>query len=182
MELIAAVDKGLGIGFEGSLLFKIPGDLEAFYRRTAGQCILYGRRTIWTFPDGRPLQGRTNIILSRKYNFKGDRVFTERVLGAALERAVAAERVGLKVYVVGGENIFRKVYRYCTAAYITEVNAYCPADKFFPAEVLKWDEVRTTKWTQDKDTGLEYRYRTFRNPRADVARRDLIRHLKMTAR
>ena len=73
MNIIAAVDRNWAIGRKGKLLVSIPGDQKRFREETMGKVVVLGRKTLQTFPQGMPLQGRTNIILSkdRGYRVKG---------------------------------------------------------------------------------------------------------------
>lgn len=70
MNLIAAVDSKWGIGNKRQLLVQIPADQKLFRQETMGKVIVLGRRTLETFPQGMPLAGRTNIILSRDPAFR----------------------------------------------------------------------------------------------------------------
>lgn len=62
MNLIAAVDKNRAIGKSDSLLVSIPNDQKHFREETLGKVVVLGRKTLATFPNGLPLNGRTNII------------------------------------------------------------------------------------------------------------------------
>ena len=66
MNIIAAVDTNWAIGNRGGLLVSIPRDQKMFREMTMGKVIVYGRKTLNTFPQDQPLTGRTNIILSSK--------------------------------------------------------------------------------------------------------------------
>ena len=65
MNLIVAVDKNWAIGRDGDQLIYIPEDLKHFKALTTGHPVILGRKTLATFPGGRPLKGRRNLILSR---------------------------------------------------------------------------------------------------------------------
>lgn len=64
MKFIAAVDKNWAIGNKGRLLVRISEDQKNFRNETMGHVVVLGRKTLEEFPGGRPLKGRTNIILS----------------------------------------------------------------------------------------------------------------------
>ena len=70
MNLIVAVDSNWGIGLKGGLLVRIPNDHKAFRQETMGKVVVLGRKTLETFPQGLPLAGRTNIILSSNPDYK----------------------------------------------------------------------------------------------------------------
>ena len=65
MNLIAAVDLNWAIGRDGDQLCYIPADLKRFQALTTGHPVILGRKTLATFPGGRPLKNRRNLILSR---------------------------------------------------------------------------------------------------------------------
>ena len=86
MKLIVAVDACWAIGKDGDQLCYIPPDLKRFQRLTTGHPVLLGRKTLATFPGGRPLKNRRNLILSTDPAFApaGGEVF------ATLKAALAA--------------------------------------------------------------------------------------------
>ena len=90
MKLIVAVDACWAIGKDGDQLCYIPPDLKRFQRLTTGHPVLLGRKTLATFPGGRPLKNRRNLILSTDPAFApaGGEVF------ATLKAALAAGEVG----------------------------------------------------------------------------------------
>ena len=73
MNLIVAVDSNWAIGYNNSLLVKIPNDMKFFRNQTTGKVIVMGRKTFESFPQKQPLGNRTNIILSsnKNYSVKG---------------------------------------------------------------------------------------------------------------
>ena len=64
MNLIAAVDSNWAIGNKGQLLVRIPNDHKMFREETLDKVVVYGRKTLETFPLAQPLDRRVNIILS----------------------------------------------------------------------------------------------------------------------
>ena len=70
MNLIAAVDKRWAIGNKGQLLVSIPGDQKLFRDETLGKVVVMGRKTLESLPGGRPLYGRTTIVLSRDKSYQ----------------------------------------------------------------------------------------------------------------
>ena len=65
LAAIAAVDEDFGLGYEGHLQFHIREDLRRFAALTRGHAVIYGRKTLETFPGGKPVKDRENIIISR---------------------------------------------------------------------------------------------------------------------
>ena len=70
MNVIVAVDKNWAIGKDGDQLIYIPEDLKRFKNFTTGNTIVLGRKTVATFPGGKPLKNRRNLILSRNPDYR----------------------------------------------------------------------------------------------------------------
>ena len=70
MNIIVAVDENWAIGCRGDLLVRIPADHKMFRNETLGKVVVLGRKTMDTFPGGLPLQGRTNIVLTRNPEYQ----------------------------------------------------------------------------------------------------------------
>ncbi len=64
MKLIVAVDACWAIGKDNKLLVSIPEDMKFFRETTTGNTVVMGRKTLESFPGGRPLKNRTNIVLT----------------------------------------------------------------------------------------------------------------------
>ena len=126
-KLVACVDKNFGLGRNGQLLFRIPADLKRFRELTLNHTIVFGRRTLATFPNQRPLDRRRNIILSTSL---------EKVSGAQIVRSVeelfAILNVAEKTFVVGGAQVYGELIPYATEIFLTVVDAEVAADVFFP--------------------------------------------------
>ena len=124
---MACVDKNFGLGLGGKLLFKIPADLKNFRRLTLGNTIIYGRRTLETFPQRQPLDGRRNIILSTtKKNFSGAEVV------GSVEELFDTLDAAQKNFVIGGAKVFGELIPYAAEIFLTVVDADVAADAFFP--------------------------------------------------
>ena len=146
MKAIAAVDEHWGIGRDGRLLIRIPADQKNFRQETTGGVVILGRKTLETFPQGLPLVGRTNVILTRNPSF------TVRA-GEQTEVNIAHDEKELpqllspydpeQVWVIGGESIYRLLLPMCTEALITRIDRTYQADAFFPdlEEDADWTKV-----------------------------------------
>ena len=64
MNMIVAVDRSWGIGYQNKLLNSIPEDMKFFRETTTGKIVVMGRKTLESFPGGRPLKNRTNVVLT----------------------------------------------------------------------------------------------------------------------
>ena len=126
-KLVACVDKNFGLGRGGELLFKIPADLENFRRLTLGHTIIFGRRTLATFPNGQPLDGRRNILLSRS----AEKISGAEVVGN-VEELFGVLDSAEENFVIGGAEIFNELIPYASEIFLTVVDAQAEADAFFP--------------------------------------------------
>lgn len=130
MDLIVSVDQSWGIGREGRLLCPIPEDLKQFKARTIGRAVILGRLTLATFPGGKPLPGRENIILSHDPTFQ---VPGAQVVHSLPELfAAAAAYAEDDLFVIGGESVYRALLPYCRRAFVTRLDRDLAADRFFP--------------------------------------------------
>ena len=156
MELIVAVDRNWAIGNQGDQLFYIPADLKRFKALTMGRPVILGRKTLATFPGGRPLKGRKNLILSRSPDFRPEGAAVYPDLDSLLAAAPADSMV------IGGESVYRALLPYCDAAHVTQIDAAPPADTFFPNldEDPAWEASETSEWMDHE--GLPFRYVTYK--------------------
>ena len=126
MNVIVCADQNWGIGREGDLLVRISADLKRFKALTLGHPVILGRKTLATFPGGRPLPGRRNLVLSRDPDFhpEGVEVFrdVEGLITAAPE----------DTFVIGGGEVYRQLLPWCGTAYVTRLAEAYPADARFP--------------------------------------------------
>jgi len=128
MKLIAAVDNNFAIGNRGKLLLRIPSDLKRFREMTLNKVVVLGRKTLETFPQKRPLELRTNIILSRNknYNVKGATVVHSKE--ELLEKL--KEYNTDDIFIIGGESIYKMMLDYCDEALITRIDYEYEADTY----------------------------------------------------
>lgn len=156
MNLIVAADANWAIGLGGDQLCYIPADLKRFRRLTTGHPVLLGRKTLATFPGGRPLKNRRNLILSGDpaFSVEGAEVFR------TLEEALAAAPAD--TFVIGGESVYRQTLAFCDTAYVTRLDRAFPADRWFPDLDRDPDwEIVGTEGPFDHE-GLGFSYVTYR--------------------
>lgn len=130
MKLIAATDKNWAIGRKGKLLVSIPEDMKYFRDTTTGHVVVMGRKTLESFPGGKPLSDRVNIVLTANpaYQAKGAViVHSLDELEKELEKYDTDD-----IFVIGGEKIYRQLYQQCDTAYITKIDYAYEADAYFP--------------------------------------------------
>lgn len=130
MDLIVAVDNNWGIGRQENLLFRISEDMKRFRALTIGKTVILGRKTLQTFPGGRPLQRRTNIVMTRSDNFEADPAIICHSLTQLREQL--RDLPEDEVFVIGGASLYQQLLPFCHQAYITKIDHYAAADCFFP--------------------------------------------------
>ena len=125
MTAIVCVSQNWGIGRDGALLFRISADLKRFKALTVGKTVILGRKTLDTFPGGKPLKDRRNIVLSRReLDIPGAEI------AHSFEEATAFG--GDDAIVIGGASVYMALLSRCDRVYVTKVDAAPDADSFFP--------------------------------------------------
>lgn len=130
MELIAAADEAWGIGLNGRLLRRISADMKRFRAMTLGNVLVIGRKTLESFPGGRPLPGRGHIVLTNNRTYAAEGVTLCHALDGLPE--LLREYEGKRVFVAGGGSVYRQLLPFCERAYITRIYDTFPADTFLP--------------------------------------------------
>lgn len=127
VTLLAAVGTNGVIGRDGGLPWHIPGDLPHVKRTTFGHVVVMGRRTYDSI--GKPLPGRTTIVLTRDSDWSEAGVTACADIESALR--VAAE-FDPEVYVLGGAEIYRLAMPHADRLLISEVPQSPDGDTYFP--------------------------------------------------
>ena len=131
MYAIAAVDQNWGIGRDNALLFHISADMKRFRALTLNGTVILGRKTLDTFPGGRPLPKRRNIVISHQTDLEIEGAELVGSLEEALKAAGDLEDDHL--WVIGGGSVYTALLSRCRRVYLTKVDAAAPeADTFFP--------------------------------------------------
>ena len=155
MELIVAVDKNWAIGKDGDQLIYIPEDLKRFKSLTMGHPVILGRKTLATFPGGRPLKGRRNLIFSRNTDFAPEGAEVYPNVESLLNNAPADS------FVIGGASVYELLVDVCDTAYVTKIDAEYPADTWFPnLDERGWQVVEEEGPYEHE--GVSYRYVTYK--------------------
>ena len=156
MNLIVAVDRNWAIGRDGDQLVYLSEDLKHFKALTTGHPVILGRKTLATFPGGRPLKGRRNLILSRNPGFAPP----EAEVFSSLEELLAA--APQDAFVIGGASVYQALLDRCDTACITRIEAAFPgADCWFPNldERPEWKIAEEGPVLEEK--GVRFRYVTY---------------------
>lgn len=170
MDAIVSVTREWAIGREGRLLVRNREDMRRFVRLTTGGTVLMGRRTYESFPKG-PLVGRRNVILTRDPTYEPPRMpealpdGTSVVVVHSLEEALRTTADDPRVWLIGGESVYRALLPRCERCHVTRNDVSVPdADAFFPD--LDADPawaVESVEGSGTTATGIPFSFVTYRH-------------------
>jgi len=134
------------IGRDNSLPWRLPEDLKRFRAFTLGKPILMGRKTFESI--GRPLPGRTNLVLTRDRSWSAPGVIVVHSVEDALAHASSSN----ELVVIGGAEIYRLVLPFARRIYLTHVHADVPGDITFPEfDSTQWADVECSSQPADEE-------------------------------
>lgn len=148
LSIIVAITKDNSIGNKGDLLVRISDDLKRFKALTMGHPIIMGRKTYESI--GRPLPGRTNIVITRNPGFHPEGVITCSSLEEAVSKACPGE-----TFVIGGGEIYAQALPLSRKIYLTKVESDLTGDVFFP-DYSEFKNVTFREDRTDEKTSLKY--------------------------
>jgi dihydrofolate reductase len=138
LTLIAAYADNRVIGDHGRIPWRISEDFAHFKATTMGGTLIMGRATYDSI--GRPLPGRTTIVVTRNVEWSADGVLVAHSLDEAL--AMAADQPG-EVFVAGGAQIYELALPHATHQVLTEVRQSPDGDAHYPEfDTDEWIEMR----------------------------------------
>jgi dihydrofolate reductase len=154
ISLVVAMAANRVIGRDNGLPWHLPADLQHFRRITMGKPILMGRRT-WE-SIGRPLPGRTSIVVTRDSAYTAPGCLVVHSLDMALQ---AAAECGDEAMVIGGAELYRQVLPRADTLYLTQIHAGVEGDTFFPElEASEWREVDRRDCEPDEKNPCRYSF------------------------
>ena len=162
MNAIVVVDRNWAIGRENGLLFSLPTDMKRFRSLTTGGTVILGRKTLDTFPGGRPLPNRRNIVITHNPDFVREGAEVVPSTQAALELAAGEDPD--KLWVIGGGSVYTALLSRCKRVYLTLVDAEAVgADTFFPnlEKLPAWEVEHTSDPVTEN--GLTFRFVEYLN-------------------
>lgn len=168
VAIIAAVAENGVIGNGNAIPWRLPGDFAHFRRMTMGKPLIMGRKTFESI--GRPLPGRTSIVVTRKEFYQPDGVIVISSLEAALDHAqeiAKADRAN-EVMIGGGAEIYRQALPIADRMYLTQVGLAPDGDVFFPPiDFDQWKPGGEINVVPHPDDTAAFRVRVYRrNPLA----------------
>ncbi len=146
VAIIAAVAENGVIGARGGMPWRLSADMKRFRRLTMGKPVIMGRKTFDTL--GKPLDGRTNFVVTRQRDFAPSGVIVKSSLGAALLGAeeTAARGGAEEIMVIGGGELYAAALPLADRLYITHVEAAPEGDtRFPPIDPAVWRAVQSER-------------------------------------
>jgi dihydrofolate reductase len=153
ISLIVAMASNRAIGLNNRMPWHLSADLKKFKQITMGAPILMGRKTYESI--GRPLPGRTNIIISRNPSYRQPGCLVFNDIETALEHCRDAE----EIFVIGGSAFYRSMLPVADTLYLTQIHKDFPGDTFFPEiDAEQWVEVDREDIRDDPDAAFSYSF------------------------
>jgi dihydrofolate reductase len=158
VTMVAALATNRAIGRDNRMPWHLPEDLKHFKRVTQGHPVLMGRKTFESILAslGKPLPGRTNIIISRNLNYRPEGLSEEAARALvlvdspqnamkSLDGRASSGSAPTELFVIGGAEIYRAMLPVADRLILTEIHASFEGDAFFPViDPQQWQEVART--------------------------------------
>ena len=155
IRAIVAVDKEWGIGKKNDLLFHLKEDMKFFKATTSGKTVVMGSNTLKSFPGGKPLPNRVNVVLWPGGVKRDDCIVADSIeeLKLVLEKYRDQD-----IFVIGGAMFYKTMLPYCKEALVTKVNASGGAEVFFPDldRLPRWRCVYTSPDVKDGEYTISF--------------------------
>lgn len=166
MQAILHCDSKWGIGKGNDLMFRLPKDMKFFRTQTTGKVVVMGSNTLLSFPEGKPLKNRINIVLwpnSAEAKIRAQKdgfILVESLPELALELAKYPTD---DVYVIGGAMMYHTLLPYCKKVLLTKVREDGGAQVFFDNldELPNWKQVYSSE--EIEDNGHTIQFTTYEN-------------------
>ena len=155
ISLVVAASENNVIGKDNKLLWRLPNDMKFFKNTTWAMPVIMGRKTFDAL--GKPLTGRTNIVITRQKEWRADAVTVVENLNDAI---VAAEHTDAKeAFVIGGGEIYKQSIDRAERIFLTRVHAVFEGDTFFPqVGEDKWKLVSNLDFKADEKHAFSYSF------------------------
>jgi len=128
ISLIVAMEENRGIGRDNCLPWHLSADLKLFKQHTLGHHLIMGRKTYDSI--GKPLPGRTTIVLTRNPAYQPEGIQIAHSTGEAL--SLARKAGDSEAFIIGGGEVFIQALPLANRIYLTRVHASLECDTFFP--------------------------------------------------
>lgn len=160
MKAIVAVDKKWGIGKRNGLLFELPADMKFFRETTSGKVVVMGSNTLKSFPGGKPLKNRINVVLYPEGEKRDDCI----VVGSMDELKSELKKYEKEdVFVIGGAMFYKTMLPFCSEVLVTKVDEDGEAEVFYE-NLDKKPEWKCVYESEETETnGYKIKFTTYMN-------------------
>ena len=153
VSLIVAMAKSRVIGINNTLPWHLPADLKHFKVLTMGHHIVMGRKTYDSI--GKPLPGRTSVVVTRNADYSMPGV----IVANSLEAAISACGDDEEIFVIGGAELYRQAIALADRIYLTEIDADIPGDAHFTElDRKQWQETGRVSHAPDEKNVYRYNF------------------------
>ena len=130
IKAMVCVDRNWCIGRDNDLLFKLPNDMRSFKVATTNKVVVCGRKTLESFPGGKPLPHRATICLCSKENSRDDCFCIHEV--NELKKLIKELAKTQNIWIIGGARVYSELLDCCDEIIVTKVDADGHGTAFFP--------------------------------------------------
>lgn len=157
ITIIAAIAENNALGKGNKLIWYLPADLKRFKKTTLNHWVIMGRKTYESIV--KPLQNRTNILITRNKNYKAEGCVVVNSIEEAIQLAIKEDE---NPFILGGAEIYKQAMRFADKLDLTFVHHKFDADVFFP-EIDKtiWKETSREDFKADEKNKYDYSFVTF---------------------
>jgi dihydrofolate reductase len=155
LSIIVAASSNNVIGKDNKLPWHLPEDLKYFKNTTWAMPVVMGRKTYESI--GKPLPGRTNIVITRNKDLKIEGVEAVQSLNEAME--IAGRHDVKEVFIIGGAEIFNTFLPLVSRIYLTRIHREMDGDVFFPVfNKTNWQLVKNKDCEPDEKNPFSYSF------------------------
>jgi dihydrofolate reductase len=154
IAIVVAIAENNVIGKDNQLIWHLPADLKQFKQTTMGHPILMGRKTYESI--GKPLPGRTSIIITRQQNYKAEGCI---VVNSVEEAIKEAKKLDEQTHIIGGAEVYRQSMHLTDTIYLTRIHHRFEGDTYFPEiKDEEWETVSEEHHEPDEKNKYSYSF------------------------
>ncbi len=155
LSLIVAIANNRVIGNNNQLPWHLPADLKYFKSITIGHPIIMGRKTFESIGGGKPLPGRTSIIITHQLGYKAEGCTVVH----SLQEAINCSKHDAEAFIIGGAEIFKQGLELADKLYLTKIHHDFNGDTFFPSINLnQWKLISCKEYDTDEKNKYPYSF------------------------
>ena len=159
ISLIVAASENNAIGKANAMLWHLPEDLKFFKNTTWGMPVIMGRKTFEAV--GKPLPGRTNIIVTSNRDWSAENTITTTSIEEAIE--AAKDTNAKEIFITGGGEIYKQTLPIADKVYLTRVHTTIDGDAFFPEmDVDLWETIFEKHVKADEKNKFDMTFETWK--------------------